>query len=350
MIKQSILILLATTLIFTACSDSGNEPEPPQVSSVYVINEGNFGDSNGSVTSFNPETGNTIQQVFENVNNRPLAGIIQSATTIDNRLYIVLNNADKIEVVDSETFTSTGTIALSLTPVSIVQAGNSRAYVSNLFDNSVSVIDLEILEETGETIPVGSNPQAMVRVQDLVYVANNGFGNDSTLSVINTASDVVEETITVGNGPVDMEVNQSNQIWVVCNGLIAFDEDFNRQPENDIPGSVFIINGEEATIAGNIDSGGHPGGLALNEQSGHGYLLNNGIQILNMNSMQMEDSPFNDRSFSAIAYSSDEELIYVGQNNGFTQPGQALRFDLNGAAVDSFAAGIAPNGFNFLKK
>jgi len=348
--QQSILLVIFTLLIFSSCDDNGaNIPDPPEVSSVLVTNAGNFFDSNGSITTFDPETQNTIQQAFENANGRPLAGIIQSASIIDDQFYIVLNNADKIEVVEPETFTSVGTIETSRTPVSIVSDGNGQGYVSNLFDNSVSLIDLENMEETGATIAVGASPQAMVRVDNRIFVANNGFGNDNTLSVINTQSQTVETTITVGNGPAEMNVDQSNQIWVVCNGLIAFDEDFNRTPEDDIPGNVSVVDGATANVISNIDTGGHPNGMALNEQTGRGYLLNNGVQTINLNTREIEGEVFIDRFFNAIAYSADNELIYVGQSNGFLQPGQAIRYNLNGTAVDSFAVGIAPNGFRFLQ-
>lgn len=343
--NQAVLYLLIATFLSVGCSDRANEPEPPQVSSLYITNEGNFSDANGSVTSFDPQTKNTTQQVFENTNGRPLAGIIQSTTIIGDRLYIVLNNSDKIEVVDAASFTSVGTIALSNTPAAIVAAGENKAYVSNLYANTLSIIDLENFEETGTTIPVGMNPQAMVKVGERVYVANNGFGNDNTVSVIDIPSAAVEKTLTVGHGPTELILDQSNRVWVVCNGLIAYDENFNRDPENDIPGSIYLINGESATIAGDIQSGGHPTDLALNEQAGRGFLLNNGIHIVNLNSLQIATDPFSERSFNTIAYSTNEELVYVGQSKGYTQPGQMIRYDLEGTAVDSFSVGIAPNGF-----
>lgn len=344
-----ILFLLAATTILHACSDARNEPEPLQPSTVYVTNEGNFSDANGSITTFDPQEKTSVQQAFQNANGRPLAGIIQSTTVIDGQMYIVLNNADKIEVVDAVSFTSVGTITLSKTPVALVKVGDDRAYVSNLYDNSVAVIDLENLEETAVTIPVGMNPQAMVRVNNRVYVSNNGFGNENTISVINVELNAVESTLTVGNGPGDLIVDEANRIWVVCNGLIAYDDNFNRDPENDIAGSVYVLDGENGTVLSSIATGGHPGGLALNEQARRGYLLNGGVQIINMNSMEIAAELFVDRTFNAIAYSVDEELIYMGQSRGFAQKGQAIRYDLNGVAIDSFSVGIAPAEFKFVE-
>lgn len=341
------VFLLFLIVGITGCSDTGNDPEPPALASVYVTNEGNFSDSNGSVTSFDPATDQTVARLFETTNGRPLAGIIQSMTRIGDRLYIVLNNADKIEVVDARTFASVGTIELSNTPSAIAPADEGRAYVSNLYAGTLSVIDLENLQEAGPTIPVGMNPQQMVRVGDRVYVANNGFGNDNTLSVVDISSGTVESTLTVGSGPAAMKVDQSGHIWVVCSGLIAYDEDFNRDPANDIPGSLYIVDGEEAEVAGSIATGGHPADIALNEQRGEAYLLNGGIQMVNMNSMQLSGSSLSERSFSAVAWSPEQQLIYTAVSRGYTQAGKAVLFTSDGTPADSFEVGIAPNGFYF---
>lgn len=348
--SKLFVFFTAALFIFSGCRDAGNDPKPPALSSVYVTNEGNYSDSNGSVTSFNPQMGNTVQQAFQNRNGRPLGGIIQSTALIDGRIYIVLNNADKVEVVDAETFASVGSIPLEHAPVAIVEADEGEAYVSNLYDASVSIIDLETMQKTAETIAVGMNPQAMVRVGERVYVANNGFGNDKTISVINTGTDSVEKTLTVGNGPAQMQVDQSGNIWIVCHGLIAYDENFNRDPENDIPGSLYVVDGETATVSGSIATSGHPGDIALNNQLGRAYLLNGGIWVINMTSMQVETDSFSERHFSALAYSSEEQLIYAAVSNGYTQDGRAIRFGLDGTPADSFAVGIAPNGFILMEE
>src|SRR5699024_2150752 len=192
--KNKILLsALSLVLIFTACSDSSLEPEPPthEFSSVYVINEGNFSEANGSVTAFRPESGQAVQQLFQEVNERDLAGIIQSISAINGNLYIALNSANKIEVVDLETFESIVTIAMPTDPYAVAAAGNNSAYVTNLTKGSVSIINLETFEVQQETIPVGMNPQNILTVDELTYVANNGFGEDNTISVINNEQNEV---------------------------------------------------------------------------------------------------------------------------------------------------------------
>lgn len=173
---------------------------------ILVLNEGNFGQANASVTSYNPESGEVSQNRYENVNGSPIGDVLYSATEIGDRLYLVVNNSSKIEVVDKETFTKIATIRIAneASPRELVKVSETKAYVTNLFGNSVSVINLETNEEVS-TIAVGSNPEGIAVVDELAYVANSGFGNGNTISVINTSSDTVMRTITVGDNPLSIK-------------------------------------------------------------------------------------------------------------------------------------------------
>lgn len=350
--KNKILLsLLAFGLVFTSCSDnsvnSGNHEV--KLSSVYVINEGNFSDANGSVTSYMPKSGKVIQQLFQKVNGRPLAGIIQSITGIDRKLFIALNSANKIEVVDAKTFESIATISMKTSPVDVAPAGENTVYVTNLFSNSVSIIDLQTNKVLDETIPVGKNPQDILTIDELTFVANNGFGEAKTISVINNKRNKVVKTIAVGNGPIDLELDERGRLWVVCNGLIAYDDDFNRLPEKDIPGSIYVIDSQSATIIDSISLKGHPTDIAINSEKGVGYLLKDGVYIVNIGSVTLKNNKLTARTFNAVGYSAKENMIYLAVSKGFTLPGHVVRFNLQGAPVDSFPVGIAPSGFYFLK-
>ncbi len=348
--KQLLLYLLILFIGLAGCNDNPSDSgEDLSLASVYVTNEGNFSDANGSLTSYNPLDGSVIQQTFKNVNGRSLAGTIQSAAIIDEYLFIVLNSTNKIEVVDARSFTSVATIEMETTPVGIAPAGADKAYVTNLYSHNVSVINLESFEVSGTTIDVGTNPQDIITMGSHAYVANNGFGNDNTITVINTGNDSVIKTLTVGFGPTDLASDSEDRIWVVCNGRIAYDEDFNRDPENDIPGSVYIIDGNNAKVISSINVDGHPRDIAIDDKRNRAYLINDGVEIINTTVMSLEDSKLTSRDFNAVGYSPEEEMIYLAQSKGYTQPGQVIRFNLQGAAVDSFAAGIGPNGFYFVE-
>lgn len=343
------LSLLVATFLVSSCMDGGNSPDPLELSSVYVTNEGNFSDSDGSLTSYDPESGSTLNNAFESANGRPLAGIVQSAKIAGEHMFIVLNSADKIEVVKTESLESVATIELSTTPTDFEVINEETGYVSNLYDESITVVDLENYEETGKRISVGSQPWSILRMNNRVYVANKGAGDGHAISVINSSDHTVEHTIEVGAGPQEIRVDVDGRLWVVCNGLTAYDENWERDPANDKPGSVYVIDGSSATVTDSIETGGHPSGIALDNDHAKAYLLNEGegISVIDMNTLSLEKEPFTSRSFSAIGYLPSQERLYVGDSRGYGQAGQALIYDLQGAAVDSFNAGIVPNGFHF---
>ena len=79
------------------------------------------------------------------------------------------------------------------------RATAQNAYITNEFDNTVSVINTETRSVVA-TINVGVNPIGVAVSPDnsKVYVSNY---NDNTISVILTATNTVEATIPVGQNP-----------------------------------------------------------------------------------------------------------------------------------------------------
>lgn len=344
------LTLLAGSLLLVSCSDdSEKQPEPVESASVYVTNEGNFSDSNGSLTSYQPDDGTTLQNAFEEANGRPLAGIVQSSRITDGRMYIVLNMANKIEVVDAHTLESLGTIELSEPPSAIEVIDGETAYVTTLNNvdvvDSVHVVDLSNMTETNRRIPVGNQPRDIVQVGDKVFIANSGGGNGHTLTMYQMQKDVTE-SVEVGHGPTQIVADSEKRLWVVCSGRVAYDDNWQRDPENDIPGSVYILDGSSGTVIDSVETGGHPSSIALNEDRAQAYLLNEGVSTIDMNTFDLQED-FIPRSFSAIGYFPLQQRLYLGDSRGYSQEGQALIYNLEGTAVDSFAAGIAPSGFGF---
>jgi YVTN family beta-propeller protein len=76
----------------------------------------------------------------------------------------------------------------------------TRGYVTNTVDNTVSVIDTAT-NMVVATVPVGVGPRGVAINPNgaFAYVANSG---DNTVSVISTATNAVVATIPVGNFPI----------------------------------------------------------------------------------------------------------------------------------------------------
>ncbi len=347
--KRSVFHLLVLLLITNLACKSNNTGSGNEVTlnGVIVLNEGNFGRANASVTVYNPVDKSVLQNRYENANGDPIGDVLHSVTEIEDRLYLVVNNSNKIEVVDKSSFQNIATIQIAnqASPRQLVQVSDTKAYVTNLFGASVSVIDLESNTE-GATIAVGANPEGIVVTGERAYVANSGFGNGNTISIINTTTNEVVNTLTVGDNPVSLVKQSNGRVWVVCVG--AYGDLSN--PDDDTPGRIFVLNGETGSVITNFEVGGHPGDLVLSETDGVAYLINgSSVMSINMNSFEILNSEFINRSFYALGLSTSDEgqFIWGADAKNFAQAGLAIQYDANGVKVDSFATGIIPGSFHF---
>jgi YVTN family beta-propeller protein len=347
-----ITTFIIAVFIVSGCSDNTTGPETGKKlhASVYVINEGNFSQSNGTVTAFNPQTGKAVDAALAYVNDRPFNGFIQSAAVIDNRLYVVYNSPDKIEAADLKTLKSAGTLTLSEDPTALAAAGKGSAYVTNLNGNSVTRINLDKMKETSDTIAVGLQPYFAYKADGKVFVSNYGFGNDHTVSVIDIASGKVEKTLKVGPGPRQITEDADGRLWVVCRGNMPYEH-----PENNVPGGIYIINPQQETVVDSIKNGSYPQQMAFDRKDGKAFVLYNDkhVAVISVSSLTIQkDHLINpkSRNFQAIGFSPSESVLYIGESRGYAQSGQALRYNLKGAVIDSFKTGISPIGFQFVGK
>ena len=89
------------------------------------------------------------------------------------------------------------------------------AYVTNAWDDTVSVIDT-ISNTVVDTINVGDYPYglAITPNNNLVYVVNT---SDDTVNVIDTSSNTVVNTIAVGDGPLGIAITPGGNLAYVTN-------------------------------------------------------------------------------------------------------------------------------------
>jgi hypothetical protein len=350
--KYFLSFIIAAVFIIGGCDNNstGVKTGSKLHASVYVINEGNFSDHNGSITAYNPQTKRVVQQAFKAVNKRSLAGFIQSSTVRGDRLFIISNAANKIEIANLHTLESIGTIKYSKTPTYIVPADGEMAYVTDLYDSSVSEVNLKTLKETDTTFAVGANPYFAFKTDGKLFVSNNGFGNNNTISVIDLKSGSVEKTLKVGPGPQQIVQSPDGNLWVVCQGKPFYDKSGNRVPAKDVPGGIYMINPRQDAVTDSLKTAGRPQQIALDAADSRAFIVfaADSVSEVDMNTLRVDNSVFIHRTFHAIGYSKKQRLLYLGESRGLVQPGKVVIYNLQGAAVDSFKTGISPIGFQFV--
>ncbi|NGP86844.1 YncE family protein [Fodinibius halophilus] len=344
--RYSILLLSLVLVIASCGKDNGNNTDPLEDATVYVLNEGNFSSANGSITSYSPESGSTTLQAFDKANGRPMAGYLQTSKVIGDRLYIVSNKANKIEIVDKNSLKSEGTIEFTYSPTAI-EVVDETAYVGLYQYNQNSedirriiAYDLANMKKTDQKTDVSSMVRDIEFAGGKLYATNNG-GN--TVTVLDPSDISIEKTINVGYAPNEMLLDNEDRIWIACNGSSYTDK----------PASLYVLDAQTATKIDSIVTGVEVGTtsyqkrMSLNVEKAEAYLINDGISVIDMNTYSIKEQAIDTESFYSIGYFPLQERIYTGKSKGTSQAGKGYVYDLKGTAVDSFNVGIIPHKFHF---
>jgi YVTN family beta-propeller protein len=214
-IMKRFFLFFIALVFFVACNDNDESPKGEYSSGVFIVNEGNFGSADGSISFYDPASGSTKHDIFGLVNNNLALGDVVQSMTIDGDLaYIVVNNSNKVEVVNANTFVSEYRLnEVKLPRYFVVHAGKGylTEWVSFSEQGRVAVVDLNS-RTIATRITTDFGAENLVVQNNKLYVSNS-FTN--TVSVIDLAANAVIKTIEVGSSPGRFVVDKNNRLWVV---------------------------------------------------------------------------------------------------------------------------------------
>lgn len=318
---------------------------------VFIVNEGAFNSNNGSITHYDKKSAIVSPHIFASANGRSLGDVVQSFAVIGDLGFIVVNNSQKVEVVDLESFDSLGTILGVDYPRYILGVSDNKAYLSDgTFDGYVWVIDLSALIITDQ-ISVGQGPENLIKSGNNVFVANSGgWDKDSTVSIIDIVTDKVSKTLEVGIGPTDLVKDINGDIWVFCKGFFSFDLNWNLIVE-DSP-RLLRIDGTSFSITANHEietTGGFfsPNRLAVSKDGKSLFFLEQGgIYKMDIDDSDPPLSPLIPGNYYGIDVDPSNGDIYALPAI-FNANGEASVFNKDGNLIHSFEVGVGPNAAVF---
>ena len=210
--------------MFSACDKAPKTPDitvlPDSISGgVFIVNEGNFMNGNAELGFINNGLKQRFDNVFVSANKRNLGDVFQSMSIINDQAYLVINSSGKIEIINPKTFKSIGTISGLRSPRYIVKVGNNKAYVSDLYDNNIFVIDLQS-NQIIKKIPVKGWTEEMLSLNGYTYVTNV---RSSKIMVIDEFTDEIIDSIITPFAPKNILKDADNRIWILCGDVNAID-------------------------------------------------------------------------------------------------------------------------------
>jgi len=338
---------------------SGNDGEISRSGTVLIANGGNFGDQNGTITSFDPQTGVVDQHA-------PMSGFLQGLVANDGKIYALLNtfSIGRVDVLEAETLSPIDQIA-DVTAPRFMVFGSDLAYVSNFVFGSnghVSVISLST-NAVQNTIPVGENPEGLLLDGAFLFVANNGsLGDGNTVTVIDTKTDNTVNRTVPCDGPRDILGGGNDGIIIICSGKTVYNADFSEVLER-THGAILFFDSSMDMLEDQINLNFQP--LSTNGTAA-------GIFVASKNELYVIDGDANTitrintesravtsqvqlstagslTGISGIAYDERKNIIYVGRfpvSSGgpfpdFTTSGTIQIYSRTFELTESFLAGVA---------
>lgn len=354
----TLFLGIATVVGLFSCSKDPIRPQPdgqnPPIEDsttfsdgFFVINEGNFNWGNTSITYIDNATGTAHQNIFQEVNNRPLGDVAQSMKVMNNRGYIVVNASNRVEVVDLKDFKTITSITGFNAPRYIEFIDSTRAYVTNLYKD-ISVVDLEKMVIT-KTITTPEWTEGMVRYNQYMFITCIGnFSEPSSrrkakLLIVDTKEDRITDSIQTATEPLAIVIDKKLKLWVLCSGgwdgysspvLIRVNPDL-RQIEKS-----FVF-----------PSTNLPSRLDINPTRDTIYYLLDGIYQMPVTASELPTHPLissGGHLFYGLAIHPVDGTIFATDAIDYVQPGYAFQFSSStGAKIHEWGTGRIPGSFCF---
>jgi YVTN family beta-propeller protein len=343
----ALILVTIITVSFYSCDDDDNQPKGKFEEGVLVVNEGNFQDANGTISHISPD-GTVTQDLFGTVNNGlALGDVVQSMSIDGDFAYIVVNNSNKMEVVNANTFVAEYTLKNVLLP-RYFTTFNGKGYLTEWVSFSepgrVAIIDLQNHVVT-ESITTDFGAENIIAHQNKIYVSNN-FSN--TVSVIDPVKEEVIKTIEVGNSPGEFLVDNQNMLWVICAGAYQAEDgelvQLDPAKSNDEAANSILKTVE---LHANVSSK-----AAINKGKDKiFYYKGNSVYALSTSDTEAPASALftetQASSFYGIGIDPENDVLYMADSKSFAGNGTVFRYNLSGTPIDDFSAGVGPNSFEF---
>jgi len=348
-ISLLLLALLSITVLSSCEKDKLPEVHGDYEDGIYIVNEGQFGHGNASISFLDAGVSTVTNTVYKNVNSQDLGDQAQSIAFTDDNAYIVVTASNKIEVVEKDNMKKVVTMASHLTNPRFMQPiENDMAFVScwgstsDTNDDYIAVINTSNNTYDSQiAVPLG--PEKMLANDDFLFVAHKGaWGTNNIISVIDLNARQVTHTINVGDRPNSMVI-KDDFLWVLCSGEPSW-------TGTETAGQLYKIdinNNFNIVMTLDFTTTQHPDFLTLDGDNLYYYVDG---KFYEMNATSTTALPATEIISYPTAYNAkaNDGKLYVTDAKDYQSEGEIIVYDLSTKAeITRKTVGIIPGDIGF---
>ena len=314
---------------------------------LFITCEGNFQYGNATLSYYDPENKHVENEVFYRANAMKLGDVAQSMTIRNGVGWIVVNNSHVIFAIDVNTFKEVGRITNLTSPRYIHFVSDEKAYVTQLWDNRIFIVNPKRFEVTGYiecpnmTMESGSTEQ-MVQYGNYIYV--NCWSYQNRILKIDSRTDEVVAELEVGIQPTSIVMDKNSKLWVVTDGGYA------ESPYGYEAPSLYRIDAESFVIEKifKFALGDSPSEIQINGTKDTVYWINDEVWAMSVDAERLPVRPFlpyDGTIYYGLSVNPRNGDVYVADAIDYVQPGKVYRYSAAGKKLDEFYVGITPGAF-----
>jgi hypothetical protein len=345
-LKLAIFILSIFTI---GCSKDEEKITTNTYKGIMVLNEGGYGNSNSSISFISLDYTQNISNLFSKVNpSQTMGDVAQSMQIYGDKIFIVINNSNKVLIINRYTAQLIGSITTGLVNPRYLVVHNNLIYIScwgvlnNATDDYIAVINASNYY-TLPQIMVTERPEKLLIHSNNLYVAHKGdSSNGNSISVINTANNTVSNTFITGDVPNGLAV-YNNQLYVFCSGKVIYDNNWIIIGHTRGKIKSYQLTNFTETQSVDFENTQHPNNFVVFQDKLY-YSLDGLIYQKPITSSTLPSVAFlNPQVTNLYGLNVIDNKIYVCDAKNFISAGSLKIFDLSGTLLTEKPTEIGPN-------
>ncbi|RYD78933.1 MAG: YncE family protein [Sphingobacteriales bacterium] len=349
--KKYLFLLFAALAFLASCTDKPEKIDPPKgdvSKGIFIVNEGTFTFGNASLSLYNPDSQKVENDIFNRINNRPIGDVFQSMYVFNDNYFCMVNNMQKIEVLNSQTLKSEAVIEGLNAPRYFQPINTSKAYVTDLYANGIWIINPTTYQKTGKIDFQPDKDTALNNwAEQLILYNNEAFvciPRQKKLIVINTDTDKITDTISLSAQPQWIQKDKNNHVWILADGAIDHVNSklYCIDPENKSIIRTFTFNSNKIAVSE----------LKMNASADTLYYIYKDVYKMTISEVELPQTPVisaGSKQIYGLGIDPKTSEIYISDAIDNIQPGKVYRYNSNGKLIHDFQVGVSPGEFLFIQ-